>query len=89
MMNNTDQAFVDVRMKALERHINKLLENPFIRKDNLMKDFLIMAPKEFEDLKKSNSKQTAFSLGALKETILSDPSQFSNLFKVISKSIVK
>lgn len=69
-------------MRALERYLNKLIRNPFIKKDNLMKDFLTLNQKKFKTLREKNSKQNNFNLKSLTETLIIDPFAIPILFKV-------
>lgn len=55
VVNNTESEFVEVRMKGLERFLNKLAINPYIRSDNLLLDFLKLSQSEWDLLKKDNT----------------------------------
>lgn len=81
VVNNLDAEFVEVRMRGLERFLNKLANNPYIKCDNLLLDFLKLNVNDWEVLKNENK--------AIPTLSFSDITKPQNLFAGVTNLIKK
>lgn len=81
VMGNTGIDFVEVRMRGLEKFINKLSDNPYIQRDNLFLDFLKLPQQEWMEFRHSNGKIVKLSVDSVMKS-KSIFSGFANLLRV-------
>lgn len=71
-MNNQDPEFVEERLHGLQRFINSIIKNIYLRNDNLLIDFLSLPDTAFNLLRSNNAIQNYYDFSALKDAVVSD-----------------